>query len=803
MSNILETLPPQLFSNKDCFPMGVTYPLSLVNKYFYQLLTSTDHYRDYWQQIVTASDFLYAEARISCLYCKNQDNYFTLIDLQVIDLRERKVVKATRRDIRTNFETIRQICAKLTQATEAAFFKQTGKFARSFFYQNNLKHVRKSLYRMALEDYNNIEKPGVSLKNLNLSVFLKAIMEERLPLDVVLSLIHLQVSFLTVKTHKEYLCFNFKDTALLLFTLDDVLNHPLYKTNPHDILHILLLLLEIVLITRQNTADPSFKKIVEETTSYHLSIIEHLHRNHSFTFQEIILLLEWNLNNHAQALSFHCFINFISALNQGFISSTKIKAKINKRLPPSFKYYTDQYLQCLQLNLMKPKDQIALNNHILDNNLNNYSPHPLASLYIDFLTTLKNRKNMEDPMHPHIKNIVDLFFDAFLLKIHEPSLEENIPQWIQSYRDTIPFQWHFKQDLTAETLCTFYQRIRNTLQAAIECTPSFHNKEMFINLFLLKKKNLYILMSSIMHSFIETQSDKTDGFGSFDKTTDVFIKMFESRLNDTLTSELTKHFAQKYLRQMPKKQSLSFEELTDQRLVTSCIAPILYARDLSFHTKANITNASFEANIEILLGLIEQFLTDAVPKLQCLTHNQGDIFQSTTRLLIQQYHNYLLYYFCNLEQNGLEIVLSIHQTLITSINDRSFFTHYITYIAYLHHHLGIQKILNITDPKLHLLLITFIKLHYFLKNQKIEANHFEQVLTLLDARREKTITTQFIDLEHIIFDFFTDTMFLDLYYNKKESADWLKYHIDMINIFFPLPIEETNPDIEIDEEFEY
>lgn len=801
MSNTLETLPQHIFSDKDCFPMGVTYSLSFVNKHFYQLLTSSDHYRNYWQQIVTSPTFLYAEARVSCLFRKNQDNCFTLIDLQVVDLRGRKAVKATRTDMRTNFETIRQICTKLTQATEVAFFSQTGKSAQSFFYQSNLKHMQKSLYRMAIVDYNDIGSPGISLEKLSLFVFLKAMMDERLPLDVVLSLIHRQVSFLTVKTHTDHLFFNFKDTALLLFTSDHVLNHPLYKENPHDILLILLLLLELVFITQQHVPEMSFKKITKETISDHLSVIEHLHTKHSFTFQEIIILLEWNLNNQPHALSFHCFLNFILALNDGSIPVARIKAKIAKRTPPSFKYYTDQYLHCLQLSLINPRDQIALNNHILDNSLNNYNPHPLASLYVKFLKVLKNQNDMEDPMHPHIKNIVDSFFDAFLLRLHKPFVENDRPPGIQSYIDTIPYQWQVKESLTVETLCAFYQRIKCVLRAAIECTPSFHNKEMFIKQFLMKKKNLYIFMSSLMNFFVETHSDKTDGFVSFEKTTDAFIKMLESRLRDMLTSELTKHFTQTHLTQIPLKSNLSFEDLTDHHLVTSHIAPILFTRHPPFHTKANMTDVSLDTTLETLSGLIGQFVTEAVPKLQYLTNNQNEIFQSTTTLFIRQYHNYLLYYFYNLEQNGLEIVCSVHQTLMASINDNSFFTLYITYIIYLKKHLGIQKILDVTDHRLHLLLIAFMKLHYCLMNKKIEAEHFEEIVTLLDMHRAKIVTTQIIDLENVIFDFFTDTMFLDLYHDKKKSADWVHYHINKINIFFPLPIEETNSDMEVDDEF--
>lgn len=806
MSDLL-SLPAHTFSNKDCFPLGVTYPLSLVNKYFYTLLTSSDHYRNYWQTIVTSADFLYADARISCFYRKTQGQNFTLLELKVVDLRDRKIVTAARRDINTTFETIRAICTKLTQATEAAFFTQTGQEARSFFYREDLERAHKSLYRMALRDFNDIRKPGMSLDRLGLSAFLKAIMEERLPLDVVLHLIHIQTSLLTVKTHSDFLFFDFKNTALLLFTSDSVLNHPFFRESPHEILLILILLLEFIFIANNNGAEIQFKQIVLDSTSAHLSIIEHLHNNHSFTFREIIILLEWNINNQAHTLSFKYFLNFILALKYGHISSHKIKSRINKRIPLSFKHYTDEYYYCLQQGLINPRDQIALRSHILDNSLDKHHPHPLAPLYIDFLAVLKNQDEMLDPLYPHAKNILDSFLDAFILKEHVPVIEDDRPPGIQSYMNTVPLQWHIREELTVKSLCAFYHLIKQKLQAAIDCTPPFPNKDIFTTQFMLKKKSLYVLMSSTMHTFVETQSDETDQFQSFPKTTHAFIKMLDSVLSDIFTSELTKHFAQAHLGQAPQKSTLDFRELNNHRRITAHIAPILYTKHHPFRTKATIVDVSFDATIETLSGLIESFVTDAVPKLEQLAHNQADIIQLPTNMLIHHYHNYLIYYFYNLDQNGLEIVLSIHRTLMESINDGSFFTLYVTYIVYLQKHLGIQKMLDVGSTRLHLLLITFIKLQHCLKHGKIEAKHFEEVVTLLDIHRKHTVTSNFIDLEKMIYDFLKEDIFLDLFYDRKKSTDWVHHHINIINIFFPIQIEETNSDMEFEdlplhEEFE-
>jgi hypothetical protein len=799
MSDLLSTMPPHIFSDKDCFPMGVTYPLSLVNKHFYQLLTSHDQYINYWQKIVTSSDFLYAEARFSCLFRRNKDHNFTLLELEVLDLKDRKVVKAASSDMRTNFETIRAICTRLTRAIEAAFYAQTGRETRSFFYQEDLENAHKSLYRMALKDYNDIHKPGASIDTLSLSPFLKAIMEERLPLDVVIYLIGLQTSLLTVKTHSDYLFFNFKSTALLIFTSDSVLNHPFFQESPHEILIILLLLLELIFVTSNAGTNTPFKQIVRDSTTPHLSIIKHLHNNHSFSFREIIILLEWNLSNQPHTLSFHYFLNFILALNNGHISSTKIRSRINKRAPPSFKHFTDEYYHCLQQGLINPKEQIALRSHILDNSLSKHHPHPLSPLYTEFLMNLKNQDEMKDPLHPHIRNILYSFLDAFLLRPHEPDAENNRPPGLLTYADTMPFQWHTRGDLTLESLTQFYRDIKERLQAVIEAAPLFQNKEAFITHFMMKKKVLYAFMSSIMGTFVEQHRTDANAFHSFHQTTRAFIELFESALSVLFTSDLTRHFAQTYLSTAPLKSNIDFKDLTDHQRVTAHIAPLLFTRHHPFPGRATMTPFSYNAILETLSGLVGSFIEDAVPKLQELTNHQTDVIRLTTSLLMHQYHNYLFYYFYILEHDSLEIVLTIHRTFMESINDNSFFNFYITYIIYLHKHLGIQKMLDVGSTRLHLLLITFLKLLYCLRKKKIEAQHFKEIITLLDMHRKNTDTKQFINFENVIYDFFKEDIFLDLFYDRKKSADWVNHHINMINVIFPILSEETISDMELDD----
>jgi hypothetical protein len=799
MSDLLSTMPPHIFSDKDCFPMGVTYPLSLVNKHFYQLLTSHDQYINYWQKIVTSSDFLYAEARFSCLFRRNKDHNFTLLELEVLDLKDRKVVKAASSDMRTNFETIRAICTRLTRAIEAAFYAQTGRETRSFFYQEDLENAHKSLYRMALKDYNDIHKPGASIDTLSLSPFLKAIMEERLPLDVVIYLIGLQTSLLTVKTHSDYLFFNFKSTALLIFTSDSVLNHLFFQESPHEILIILLLLLELIFVTSNPGTNIPFKQIVRDSTTTHLSIIEHLHKNHSFSFREIIILLEWNLSNQPHTLSFHYFLNFILALNNGYISSTKIRSKINKRAPTSFQHFTDEYYYCLQQDLINPKEQIALRNHILNNSLSKHHPHPLSPLYTEFLMNFKNQDEMKDPLYPHIRNILDSFLDAFLLRPHEPDAENNRPPGLLTYADTIPFQWHTRGDLTLESLCAFYWRIKEILQSVIQGTPLFQNKDAFVTHFMMKKKVLYTFMSSIMSTFVEQHREDADAFHSFHQTTHAFIKMFESALSVLFTSDLTRHFAQTYLSTTPLKSNIDFKDLTDHQRVTAHIAPLLFTRHHPFPGRATMTLPSFNAVLDTLSGLVDSFISDAVPKLQHFVNYQTDIIRLTTSLFVQQYHNYLFYYFYILEHDSLEIVHSIHRTFMESINDDSFFNFYVTYIIYLHKHLGIQKMLDVGSTRLHFLLITFLKLLYCLRARKIEAQHFEEIVTLLDMHRKNTITKQFTDFETVIYDFFSEQLFLDLFHDRKKSADWVNHHINMINVIFPILSEETISDMELDD----